>query len=220
MRDLEMAFLGKITASMTHEIKNTLAIIQESSGLLSDLITLSQEGSFPHKDKFLRVLGNINDQVNRGVDITTRLNQFAHSMDEPLISVNVADLLGRVVLLMRRLAKRQGIELTAEAADRDLSLMSDPFRLQLVLASVIEELAGSLGSGAAIALQSASAPREVTIFLEVRGAPKPGWQGLANTLFPDLKEVLEILRAKLAVSSAPGREGVVMTIPLTEPGKA
>jgi C4-dicarboxylate-specific signal transduction histidine kinase len=220
LRDLEMAFLGKITASMTHEIKNTLAIIQESSGLLSDLITLSQEGSFPHKDKFLRVLGNINDQVNRGVDITTRLNQFAHSMDEPLISVNVADLLGRVVLLMRRLAKRQGIELTAEAADRDLSLMSDPFRLQLVLASVIEELAGSLGSGAAIALQTASAPREVTIFLEVRGAAKPGWQGLANTLFPGLKEVLEILRAGLAVSSAPGREGVVMTIPLPEPGKA
>ena len=220
MRDLEMAFLGKITASMTHEIKNTLAIIQESSGLLSDLITLSQEGSFPHKDKFLRVLGNINDQVNRGVDITTRLNQFAHSMDEPLISVNVADLLGRVVLLMRRLAKRQGIELTAEAADRDLSLMSDPFRLQLVLASIIEELAGSLGSGAAIALQTASAPREVTIFLEVRGAEKPGWQGLADTLFLDLKEVLEILRARLAVSSAPGREGVIMTIPLTEPGKA
>ena len=61
MRDLEMAFLGKITASMTHEIKNTYAIILESSGLLSDLLTLSQEGSFPHKEKFLKVLGSIND---------------------------------------------------------------------------------------------------------------------------------------------------------------
>jgi hypothetical protein len=66
LRDLEMAFLGKITASMTHEISNTLAIIQESAGLLSDLINLSKEGSFPHKEKFQRVLGNINDQVRRG----------------------------------------------------------------------------------------------------------------------------------------------------------
>ena len=132
MRDLEMAFLGKITASMTHEIKNTLAIILESAGLLSDLITLSQDAAFPHKEKFQRVLGNINDQVHRSVDIATRLNQFAHSMDEPLGEVNVADLLERVVLLMRRLAKRQGIELSAAAADRDLSLTSDPFRLQLV----------------------------------------------------------------------------------------
>ena len=212
MRDLEMAFLGKITASMTHEIKNTLAIILESSGLLSDLITLSQEGSFPHKEKFQRVLGNINDQVNRGVDITSRLNQFAHSMDEPQALVNVADLLERVVVLMRRLAKRKGIELRAEVADSDLSLMSDPFRLQLVLASVIEELAESLEAGAGIVLKAESAPREVKVLVEVQGDKKPGWEGLAKTLFPSLQEVLEVLQARLALTSAPAPEGVIMTI--------
>ena len=212
MRDLEMAFLGKITASMTHEIKNTLAIILESSGLLSDLIGLSQEGAFPHKEKFQRVLGNINDQVNRGVDITTRLNQFAHSMDEPQAEVNVAELLERVVLLMRRLAKRKGIELRAEVADRDLSFVSDPFRLQLVLASVIEHLAESLEAGGAIVLKAQSTPGEVTVLVEVQGTKNSGWQGLADTLFPILKEVLEILRAKLAISSSPAQEGVIMTI--------
>ena len=220
MRDLEMAFLGKITASMTHEISNTLAIILESSGLLSDLITLCQEGSFPHKDKFQRVLGNINDQVKRGVDITARLNQFAHSMDEPLAQVKVADLLERVVLLMRRLAKRKGIELKAEAPDRDLSLRSDPFRLQLVLASVIEHLAESLEPGGGIILQAQSSPQEVTVLLEIQGNTKGEWQGLANTLFPTLKEILKLLQARLAISSAPAQEGVIMTISAAEPGKA
>jgi C4-dicarboxylate-specific signal transduction histidine kinase len=215
-----MAFLGKITASMTHEIKNTLAIILESSGLLSDLITLSQEGSFPHKDKFQRVLGNINDQVNRSVDITTRLNQFAHSMDEPFAQVNVSDLLERVVLLMRRLAKRKGIELKAEASDRDLSLMSDPFRLQLVLASVIEQLAESLEAGAGIILQAEGAPQEVTVLLKVQGTKKAEWQGLADTLFPTLKEILEMLQARLAISTSPAQEGVIMTISAAAPGKA
>ena len=212
MRDLEMAFLGKITASMTHEIKNTLAIILESSGLLSDLITLSQEGSFPHKEKFQRVLGNINDQVNRGVDITTRLNQFAHSMDEPQVEVNVADLLERVVLLMRRLAKRKGIELRAEVADRDLSLVSDPFRLQLVLASVIEYLAESLEAGDGIVLQAQSSPGKVTVLVEVQGTKRAELQGLADTLFPTLKEILETLQASLAITSPPAQEGVVMTV--------
>ncbi|MFZ2088723.1 MAG: hypothetical protein WAU47_09125, partial [Desulfobaccales bacterium] len=153
MRDLEMAFVGKIAASMTHEIKNTLAIILESSGLLSDIITLSQEGSFPHKEKFQRVLGNINDQVKRGVDITTRLNQFAHSMDEPLVSIQVSALLDQIVMLMRRLAKRRGIELKIAAPDRDLSFMSDPFRLLLVIGSIIEQLVESLESGGQIILQ-------------------------------------------------------------------
>ena len=220
MRDLEMAFLGKITASMTHEISNTLAIILESSGLLSDLISFSQEGSFPHKEKFQRVLGNINDQVNRGVDITSRLNQFAHSMDEPVARVFVADLLERVVLLMRRLAKRKGIDLTAVAPDRDLSLMSDPFRLQLVLATVIEHLVGTLESGGGIVLQAQGNPQEVTVILEVQGTKKPEWAGLAERLLATLKDALEMLPARLAISSPPAQEGVILTIAATEPGKA
>jgi signal transduction histidine kinase len=207
-----MAFLAKITASMTHEIANTLAIILESSGLLSDLLSLSPEGSFPHMEKFQRVLGNINDQVKRGVDISGRLNQFAHSMDEPLAVVNVPELLERIVLLMRRLAKRRGIELTAQAPDRDVAIMIDPFRLQLVVATVIEHLTEALESGGSIILRSQGTPPEMVILVEAQGPKKPGWEGAASALFPTLQEVLEALRAKLALSSPPAGEGVVLTI--------
>lgn len=212
MRDLEMAFLGKITASLTHEIKNTFAIILESAGLLSDIISLSQEGTFPHKEKFQRVLGNITEQVNRGVDITTRLNRFAHSMDEPLTSVNVPGLLEQITLLMRRLASRRGIELTAVAADQDLSLRSDPFRLLLVLGSVIDQLAEGLESGGKIILQSQGA-QEVTVLLEIQGTKKPGWEVPLESLVSSLQGVLAVLKARLALSSSPAQEGVILTIP-------
>jgi C4-dicarboxylate-specific signal transduction histidine kinase len=212
LRDLEMAFLAKITASLTHEIANTFAIILESAGLLSDLMSLSPEGSFPHREKFQRVLGNINDQVKRGVDISGRLNQFAHSMDEPLAAVNLAELLDRLVLLMRRLAKRRGIELTAQASDRGLVIMSDPFRLQLVLATVIEHLTGALESGGSIILQAQGAPPEVAILVEAQGPKKSGWEGTAAALFPTLQEFLAALQAKLAIAAPPVGEGVVMTI--------
>jgi C4-dicarboxylate-specific signal transduction histidine kinase len=211
LRNLEMAFMGKIAASMTHEIKNTFAIILESSGLLSDIITFSQEGSFPQKEKFQRVLGNINEQVNRGVDITTRLNQFAHSMDEPLTSVQVPGLLQQIVLLMRRLAKRRGIELKA-ISEGDRAITSDPFRLLLVLGSVIEKLADSLESGGEIILQSQDAPAGATILLEIQGHKKPGWESSMENLFVSLHEVLEVLQVKLAVSSPPAKEGVILTI--------
>jgi C4-dicarboxylate-specific signal transduction histidine kinase len=217
LRDLEIAFLGKITASMTHEIANSLAIILESAGLLSDILSLSEEGSFPHKEKFQRVLGNINDQVKRGVDISSRLNQFAHSMDEPLAAVNISELLGRVVLLMRRLAKRRGIELTSEATSSDLVIMSDPFRLQLVLASVIESLTEALEGEGSIILQSQGAPPEVTILLTAHGPKKAGWEKAAAALFPMLQEVLGVLQARLAVFSSPAGEGVVMSISATAP---
>jgi C4-dicarboxylate-specific signal transduction histidine kinase len=219
LRDLEMAFLAKITASMTHEIANSLAIILESAGLLSDLITLSPEGSFPHKEKFQRVLGSINDQVKRGVDISGRLNQFAHSMDEPLAAVNLAELLERVVLLMRRLAKRRSVELTALAADRDVAIMSDPFRLQLVVATVIEHLTEALAEGGSIILQAQGSPPEAIILIEAQGPKKPGWEGAAAPLFSPLQEVLAALPARLAVSSPPAPEGVIMIIQAVAPAK-
>ena len=39
----EIGFMGKVSASLSHEIKNTLAIINESVGLMGDL--LRKEGS-------------------------------------------------------------------------------------------------------------------------------------------------------------------------------
>lgn len=207
-----MAFLGKIAASMTHEIKNTFAIILESAGLLSDIITFAKEGDFPHKEKFVRVLGNINDQVNRGVDITTRLNQFAHSMDEPLTPVHLPSLMGQIALLMRRLAKRRGIELTADPQG-DRAIMSDPFRLLLVLGSVIETLADHLETGGEISLQLLDATPEAAILVATRGSHKPGREDSLAQLFASLGEVLEALQAKLAISSPPDQEGVVLTLP-------
>jgi len=212
LRELDIAFLGKITASMTHEIKNTLAIILESSGLLSDLLSLDQQGPFPHKEKFQRVLGSIDGQVKRGVDITTRLNQFAHSMDEARTAVAVDDLLDRVVFLMQRFARRQSLELKAIPPEREMSVMSDLFRLQLVLSAVIEPLAEVVEAGGGIVLKAQSTDQEVRIFVEAQGNKKPGWEGLVEAKFPDLREVLEFLGAKLAISLPPGPEGVTMTI--------
>ena len=217
MRDLEMAFLGKITASMTHEIKNTYAIILESSGLLTDLLTLSQQDSFPSKEKFHRVLGTIDEQVRRGVVLATRLNQFAHSMDEPLATIKVPDLLELVVALMQRLVRRRGLELQALTPDREISFTSDPFRLQLVLASVIEELADGLESGGRIILQAPPASQEVTILLEVQGQKKGAWEDVRENLSASLQDVLEALGAELAVCSPPAPEGVMLTIKATGP---
>lgn len=212
MRELEMGFLGKITASMTHEIKNALAIILESSGLLSDLLTFSEPGAFAHQEKFQKVLGTINEQVNRAVVLATRLNQFAHSMDDPLAEVKVANLLELVVALMQRLARRRGVTLAALPPHREVILRSDPFRLLLVLAAVIENLCDSLESGGQIILQSPPAPQGVAVLLEVQGSKKAGWERLTETLFPPLENILAALGAELALTAPPEPEGVRLTI--------
>ena len=39
----ELEFFGKITAGITHEMKNVLAIIKKSAGLMEDIMSLSAE---------------------------------------------------------------------------------------------------------------------------------------------------------------------------------
>ena len=80
MSEKEIAFIGKITAGVTHEINNALASIKEISGLMEDLISMSSTDSFPHQEKFLKVLPKIREQVQRSVKLTTQLNNcFSNS---------------------------------------------------------------------------------------------------------------------------------------------
>jgi len=39
-----LKFFGKMTASISHELKNVLAIINENAGLLEDLCAMAEKG--------------------------------------------------------------------------------------------------------------------------------------------------------------------------------
>ena len=83
----QVAFFGRITASITHEMKNVLAIIKETSGLMQDILAFSNEGVCPHEDKLKGTLHTISEQIERGVELTSRLNRVAHDPDELTQSV-------------------------------------------------------------------------------------------------------------------------------------
>ena len=107
----EAAFLGRITAAFTHEMKNVLAIIKESAGLMEDLLALSQEATFPQRDRFVRCLTTIAAQTKRGVELSGRLNRFAHSPDQDIATVDLNDILEQVVFLSGRFARLKGVTL-------------------------------------------------------------------------------------------------------------
>ena len=39
-----LQFLGKINASISHEIKNVLAVINENAGLIKDMLIMAEKG--------------------------------------------------------------------------------------------------------------------------------------------------------------------------------
>jgi signal transduction histidine kinase len=146
------AFMGKITAGVTHEIKNVLAIIKESAGLLEDLISLSKD-NLPPRDKFLRVLTRVNEQVTRGVDLSTSLNAFAHTGDEPRASIDLNQAVLQTALLGQRFARLKRMTLNTFPQQKTLVVTTDPLALQMLLFQCVDLVMNLLGEGSVITLE-------------------------------------------------------------------
>ena len=149
----EAAFVGRITAGVTHELKNVLAIIRESAGLMQDLLALSGDASFPLRDKFSKVLSNIGDQVVRGVDLTGRLNAFAHLPDATMSGLDLNEVSDQVIFLSQRLARLRGISVGVQHHERSVIIVADPLKIQMLLFQCVEILVNIAGTGATITLR-------------------------------------------------------------------
>ncbi len=215
MREQETAFIGKITAGVTHEFMNVLATIKENSGLMEDLLALCRETSFPHREKFVKTLITIQKQVNRGMEISASLNKFAHSMDEPKARVEVNELLDQLAFLVQRFARLKQVQLTVNPVEPPLAICIDLFRLQLILVACLEYCLDHTASGGVITLQSQKTSQGIAI----QSVTEPGSSLTENAgTLPDelagLQEALEALGARLIPLSTPGQQGLELILPL------
>ena len=146
-----LKFFGRVSASVSHEIKNVFAVINEAAGLIEDL-TLMAERGMPLKPERLKSAANaIQGQIRRGDTIVKNMNAFAHSTDEDVREVNLAELLGLTVALANRLADMKQIRLTTGDCE-PVSLMADPFYLMQLLHSSIAAALDSLSAGDSLAV--------------------------------------------------------------------
>jgi signal transduction histidine kinase len=153
MKDIEekeIAFIGKITAGVTHEVNNVLASIKELSGLLGDILSLSAADSFPHQEKFQNALPRIQDQVQRGVKLTSLLNKFSHLPDNEITNTDLNDLTEHLILLTQRFARLKNIALQKQSSPQSLSILTNPLQLQMALYYSTQYLLDQMNPGGQI----------------------------------------------------------------------
>ncbi len=150
--DREARFMGRITAGMTHEIRNVLAIMRESAGLMEDMMKLSESSPFPHKERFSRALGVIQQQVDRAVELVGRLNRFAHSMDESRATVELGEFLEEASALLARQARNRKVELRPTVQVEGMRLRTDPFALGMLVCGCVEHCMEGLSQGGVLEL--------------------------------------------------------------------
>ncbi len=134
----ESAFFGKITASLSHEINNVLAIVGELSGLLGDFLYSADQGRPLDPEKLKEISENIDKHVDRGKKIVKRLNRFAHSAEDSETLFDPREVLDNLLDISLRLATLKKIQLARDLTDEPLSVTGSPFKLQQAVFACIE----------------------------------------------------------------------------------
>ena len=101
-------FFGEMSASISHEIKNVLAIINENAGLLQDMVMMIEKGMPLSPERLSGLAQSIIRQVNRGDRIVKGMNRFAHSADHPTETVDLGEVIQFISMLAARLIAMKG----------------------------------------------------------------------------------------------------------------
>ena len=124
-----LKFFGTVNASISHEIKNRMAVINEQAGLLTDLVTLAEKGGELSLERLARLAESLKTQVSLTDDIIRNMNRFAHSVDSLQAGIDLCDLLALVRALVKRTADNRGARIELELPKPSFSIETAPFLL-------------------------------------------------------------------------------------------
>lgn len=172
LREKELAFFGAVTASISHELNNAMAIIEQTAGLLEDLI-VGSSGTRPiPTDQLRKIADRIANQTKRGATIVRRLNAFAHSVDDREKEFHLDDLMTDVAQLAHRMAHRKQVRLETHTGGVPV-IRSSPFRVRQALYLSIQHAVSAAVAGETVDLSTGRQGSRVWISIESRPSDPP-----------------------------------------------
>jgi hypothetical protein len=203
-----LLFFGRISASISHELKNTLSIMNESAGLLEDLAVLAEQGKALEASRVKGLGSAIKRQIQRTDQIIRNMNRFSHSVDEPLKEIEMVDFLEFILVVSYRLMADKGIAVKIQSKDQPLMVVTRPFFLHNLIWLLLESGMGWVGNSKALTL----VPEKIEAGISIRlmGFKTLTPEADRNFIAEQEQTLLTLLEAQLRIDS----EGKTLTLVL------
>jgi K+-sensing histidine kinase KdpD len=143
-----LAFFGKMSACISHDIKNHLAIINEKAGLCGDLLFMAEQKGRPLDSAMVNELAqNIGQQVKHADQVVKNLNRLAHSVDEPCCTVDLGEAVALIISISQRLVSSKGIRVEMNVPASPVQVESHLFYLMYMIFYFIDKAMGGSNNG-------------------------------------------------------------------------
>ncbi|MEW6264905.1 MAG: sensor histidine kinase [Thermodesulfobacteriota bacterium] len=182
-----LEFFGRMTAGVTHELKNHLSTIKEQTGLISDLLALAARGRPLNGERLERLAEGIIRRVAQTDEVIRRLNYFAHGTDAGRQTADLGEIVWNIVTLSRRLASMKGVELEAAPVAAPVSVEGHPFFLGQMVFLCLERALVAAGSGGRVEVSVVEGEAWVECLFTGRLAGPITPESLEATVGPALK---------------------------------
>ena len=134
-----LSFIGQVLSIFSHEINNHLAILQESVGLIGDLVELGKASSRKDLKEILKITRSIKDQIEQTTYFCNKLNGFGHGMEKPLSAFNIHKSIEELMILLRRFINQRMIYLEKDFTANMPLIYSNPLKIQFLIFCLIEK---------------------------------------------------------------------------------
>jgi len=133
LREKGFGFFGAITASLSHEINNVFAIINELSGLLDDFFHAAEQDVPLDVEKLKGTTQRIAAQIERGQEYVKRLNRFAHTVDDKQTTIVLNETVEAITTLCRRFGTLRRVELETSLPGTSPRIEGSAFDVQHII---------------------------------------------------------------------------------------
>lgn len=205
-----LQFFGAVAASISHELKNAIAIVNEHAGLLEDLAVLAERGKPIDPKRLKQTAAQIARQVQRADGIIRNMNRFAHSIDDPIKTVDLPEMVCFLAALAERKATMAGVVLEVACRDASFSVQTRPFFLLNLLWLCLKSLLEAIPSGVVVQLGADPNDRGVGVWLWCERLNRS-----EETILEAVREqagpLLCVLDAEIVIDEATGR--IALSVP-------
>lgn len=106
-----LSFFGITNRLISHELKNIFAIISETSGLIDELLKLSEAGANLKPGKLSSLSESIIEEIERANGIIRNMNTFAHSVDDIIREVDLCRMVNLMIQICQLNAASKNIKI-------------------------------------------------------------------------------------------------------------
>jgi signal transduction histidine kinase len=193
-----LRFFGRMSASISHDLKNTLSIMNESAGLLEDLALLAERGRSLDPQRIKQLGATIKRQIQRTDGIVRNMNRFAHAVDDPVKEIGLAAALEMLFAICRRLTDARGLAVAITPCLPEVFIVTRPFHFYHLVWQLLEWCMNYAGPPVRLELRIEQAPASVHLVLKgFEDLYKDAWKEFPTG---EMKDLLALLGAHVEIN--------------------